>query len=144
MNLQQKGWCSILVKATIFEDGPKNPFRAHRWSPWCWPPTPSRELVLGVKGMGRSTMACRRWPHHRGGPSAWESRVSERELRLGGKPAYGTVFDYLVSVQCSLPWAVWEEMGIKSSVSAGRSDSPPWNPSPQKRLDDGAPCEENS
>jgi hypothetical protein len=42
-------------------------------------------------------------PSHRGGPSAWESRVSERELRLGGKPACGTVFDYLVSVQCSLP-----------------------------------------
>lgn len=25
-----KGWCSILVEMTIFEDGPKNPLRAHR------------------------------------------------------------------------------------------------------------------
>jgi len=55
----------------FFEDGPKNPSRAHRWSSWCRLPTPSRGLVLGVKGTGRSAMACGRWPWPRGDPSAW-------------------------------------------------------------------------
>jgi len=58
------------------EGGAKNPSRAHRWSSWCWLPTPSRGLVLGVREMGRSAMACRRWPYSRGDPSSWCKRIS--------------------------------------------------------------------
>jgi len=45
-------------RTNLFEGGPKNPSRAHRWSSWCWLSTPSRGLVLGVKGVGRPAMAC--------------------------------------------------------------------------------------
>jgi len=57
----------------FFEGGAKNPLKAHRWSPWCWLPTPSWGLVLGVKKVGRAARACRRWPCLRGDLSLWSS-----------------------------------------------------------------------
>ena len=85
--------CSILVSSVSFEDGPKNPLRAHRWSSWFWLLTPSRGSLLGVKNTRAIRNGMRARPL-----CSWRLTRAKARRR---KPAFGKSW-----VQCSLPWVV--------------------------------------